>query len=52
MLLKLRRLLLEKAGFSVIDASSVEQAFGVIAEGGFDLLVMSSGRPGNSCFNR
>ncbi len=40
MLLKLRRLLLEKAGFAVIDASSVEQALGMIAEGSFDLLVI------------
>jgi DNA-binding response OmpR family regulator len=40
MLLKLRQLLLEKEGFSVLPASSVEQALGLIADGGFDLLMV------------
>src|SRR5512146_1769599 len=40
MLLKLRQLLLEQEGFSVLAASSVEQALGMIAEGGFDVLVV------------
>ncbi len=40
MLLKLRRLLLEKAGFAVLGASSAEQALATIAEGDFDLLVI------------
>ncbi len=40
MLLKLRQLLLENAGFSVLPVSSVEQAIAQIREGDFDLLII------------
>ncbi len=48
MLLKLRQLLLEKAGFAVLPASSVEQAVGLMAQGHVDLLVIGCDVVGES----
>lgn len=48
MLLKLRQVLLEREGYSVVAARSVEQALGLIAEGDVDLLVVGCDVEGQS----